>query len=576
MKSKQNFCSVLAVGFILFFFWSVALYWLNRTCDEVVSAFLPRNINVQEPEELKVEMPGPGYYRPGSLNCSLPDLNESGLEQSMQRLLAAPEEQTYMEFRENRSCWIAFVYDNTLRQILVRRTESVNRQISQKTLGYIGPKGYSDTKNPGLGAFGTLLSMTPYFNHNKPLSAFHFFLYEPSGQRFYRIDMNVHQILDKGSVFYTLAADSIKITEGPVINQPDWQPAEIKQILSGKMYITYIPAAQRIRKFHPFAADQYPGVDPQTMPDSGDTYIDNITIPNAPRVRWPEKDLLVLHSSGRIDYVAGNTLSVVRTAGYLPKVGFYTHSKSRNLHDLGGYGITALMEPNDVYRGIAVAAASRDGLTMQMDFYDDKGNACEIKSLKLYHFYNCSLYTLTNYPAGPVYLLSRYLAENLQSPLLRLLDMPAAKWVQAQNRQNTIFVQPNSLIGLMKFESDRFGFWLQFLLLMLPSLIISIWLGILARKRAALLGYSELSKDGWFIAILALGIPAYITFRLTLPKQRMVTCANCGNLRRVEFETCQSCKRDWQKTKSLTTAPDWSVRDTAKTDTDTPVKSEMS
>jgi hypothetical protein len=38
----------------------------------------------------------------------------------------------------------------------------------------------------------------------------------------------------------------------------------------------------------------------------------------------------------------------------------------------------------------------------------------------------------------------------------------------------------------------------------------------------------------------------------------------------VEFENCQSCKRDWQKTKTLTTPPDWSVKDLAKTAVDNP------
>jgi len=116
----------------------------------------------------------------------------------------------------------------------------------------------------------------------------------------------------------------------------------------------------------------------------------------------------------------------------------------------------------------------------------------------------------------------------------------------------------------MKIEFGRFDFWFQLLFLMLPSLAISIWLAFAARRKAALLGCDTLAKDAWFIAILAFGIPAYITFWLMLPKERMVTCANCGNPRRVEFDICQSCKCDWEKTKTLTTPPDWSVRDAAK------------
>jgi hypothetical protein len=263
-------------------------------------------------------------------------------------------------------------------------------------------------------------------------------------------------------------------------------------------------------------------------------------------------------------------LTVAKCAGYLPRVGFYQQSLSNYPQDIGDYDILGLYDPNDKHLGTAAAAVSRDGLSMQIVFYDDKGKliAGETEIFPLYHFTNngtlSGLSALTSLPRGPLLITLRYVWENLQPPVLRLLDLPASQWFSPATGYSHLFVRPNSMIGLMKIEFDSFNFWLLWLFLMLPSLILSLLLATSARIKAAQMGYPALSKDGWFVAIIAFGIPAYITFRLTLPKQRMVTCANCGNLRRVEFEACQSCKRDWQKTRDLTTAPDWCVRDTGK------------
>ncbi len=235
---------------------------------------------------------------------------------------------------------------------------------------------------------------------------------------------------------------------------------------------------------------------------------------------------------------------------------------------MADYQVMGLYDSHGIHLGTAVAAASRDGIMTALDFYDAQGNLTAHKPL--------GRDARDIIPSDTHCLWFKYLLENLQSPLLRLLDLPAAQLIDPINQYSTLFVRPASFIGLLKIELDRFDFWFQLLFLMLPSLMLSSWLSIKARRKAALLGYDTTDKDIWFIAILAFGIPAYITFKLMLPKERMVTCANCGNLRRVEFENCQFCKRDWQKTKSLTTAPDWSVRDVAKAAAENPSASSLS
>ena len=61
------------------------------------------------------------------------------------------------------------------------------------------------------------------------------------------------------------------------------------------------------------------------------------------------------------------------------------------------------------------------------------------------------------------------------------------------------------------------------------------------------------------LATVALGLAGYIAYRLTRPKVVMVTCANCGRLRRPDLERCQHCGRSWEM--GDLGAPGWRVRE---------------
>ncbi len=56
---------------------------------------------------------------------------------------------------------------------------------------------------------------------------------------------------------------------------------------------------------------------------------------------------------------------------------------------------------------------------------------------------------------------------------------------------------------------------------------------------------------------LAFGLVAYITYRLTRPDLSLVTCANCGRLRRVDQGQCHRCNAQWEVPEL--TAPAWRV-----------------
>jgi hypothetical protein len=570
MQPQKRWIYTLAIGFIVIFFWSIVSYWgdwiYNLSSTEINFA----STRLYEPELLRINTTDPKNYIKGSFHCQI-DLKDyiyrqTGLGISVNYSF---EPETEFSYPTDEGCRLSFAYDKIIGQFVIRNINHQQKEPTQKIVGYIGPKGYSAAVDPQLGTFSN-----PFFVHWIRLSSglTGRIVYDNVLRRFYRIEINytVRRPTPK-ITFYTILTDSIKIIEGPQLQTDKnivdvWKWKENPSAFS----LSWMPPQQRIRKLKPeYSEGQYASADPNTLPD--ETYREKfIPLENAPKSHTNKNEFFVLYEDGRIDYIDGNTLTVTKCAGYLPQVGFYQQSMSNHPHDLGDYDILSLYDPNDKHLGTAAATVSRDGLSMQIVFYDDKGKsiAGETENIPLYYFTNngplSGLSVLTSLPRGPLLIALHYLWENLQPPVLRLMDLPASRWFSPATGYSHLFVRPNSMIGLLKFDASAAHFWFLWLFLMLPSLVLSVWLGINARKKAGLLGYDQLSRDAWFIAILAFGIPAYITFKLLLPKQRMITCANCGNLRRVEFETCQSCKRDWKKTKSLTTAPDWCVRDTTK------------
>ncbi|MCP4153520.1 MAG: hypothetical protein GY757_37680, partial [bacterium] len=92
-----------------------------------------------------------------------------------------------------------------------------------------------------------------------------------------------------------------------------------------------------------------------------------------------------------------------------------------------------------------------------------------------------------------------------------------------------------------------------------PSIIFSIWLATRVNKNAVVVGLSENARLYWTIGTLAFGLTAYITYRLTRPGITLVTCQNCGKMRRPDMDRCHRCKSEWLVPEL--TPPAWRVLD---------------
>jgi hypothetical protein len=75
--------------------------------------------------------------------------------------------------------------------------------------------------------------------------------------------------------------------------------------------------------------------------------------------------------------------------------------------------------------------------------------------------------------------------------------------------------------------------------------MLGLLLAWAANRNAVLVGLSQRARFWWILATIAFGLSAYITYRLTRPKITLVTCVNCGKLRRPDMENCHRCGARW-------------------------------
>jgi uncharacterized membrane protein len=162
------------------------------------------------------------------------------------------------------------------------------------------------------------------------------------------------------------------------------------------------------------------------------------------------------------------------------------------------------------------------------------------------------------------FTVGKYFVENLHPPILSLASYYTAYSFEAVAGHRGLFFLPNSFIA-MQGRIDYGNFitrLLSALWFMSPSIIFSIWLVTRVSKDAVVVGLSNNVRLYWIIGTLAFGLAAYITYRLTRPKITLVTCLNCGKMRRPDMDRCHRCKSAWFVPEL--TPPAWRVLDGAE------------
>jgi len=280
--------------------------------------------------------------------------------------------------------------------------------------------------------------------------------------------------------------------------------------------------------------------------------------------------ILVLDESGRIDLLDRETLQFAGTAGYLPAPEtFYPSKTSVRPKDLLGYNVLPLSIDRE-YIGMCVAGTSREGTAMAVTVFDSQGRLLREGHTKITedeHRHRGASYipsskaVFFHVPWAPALTTAKYLLENLHPPILNIASFFAADSFDAAAGHRALFFLPNSFIAMKGREvsEDVVGIYFSALLLISPSIILAGFLARRVTKDAAAVGLSKNAKLPWIIATIAFGLSAYITYRLTRPKMTLVTCANCGRLRRPDMDKCHCCGSKWFVPEL--TPPAWRVLD---------------
>ncbi len=314
--------------------------------------------------------------------------------------------------------------------------------------------------------------------------------------------------------------------------------------------------------------------------------------------------LLVLDKSGRIDLLDKETLEFVRrtpefsgVAGRLPGPEAYFGPKgSVTPRELLDYEVWPLAlttyffeNPEEVrvtfgdpsyflkrlpvradrkYLGMFAASLSRDGTALALAVFDEKGKVIKTEYSRLpkqeghqTSYLQSSKAFFFGAPWSPTLTIGKYLAENLHPPILSVASYFTASAFEAASGHRALFFLPNSFIAIKAGDrgenfAERFMSALWFIL---PSIILAIWLACRVSKNAVVVGLSENARLYWIIGTLAFGLTAYITYRLTRPKITLVTCPNCGKMRRPDMAKCHRCKSDWHVLELI--PPVWRVVD---------------
>ena len=401
------------------------------------------------------------------------------------------------------------------------------KNIVESKVYFAGPNGVSEKASASLGRFEKPIVERSYFFRGLRL-------YDVKQRRFYLIDYK------KG-----------KVAVGPELPPGDnIEPVAIGEDAGGWE--------------SPKAKDVNGEWRPQTV------FLPACTEPNERWIRfgYTEKYITVLDKSGRI-YEVNTANWSMRNIGYLPVPwSFFSDGQQNGAatpRNLLYYQINPVhyilkdakkgwpWEVKDIkYFGMCVSSLSREGTALAVAVFDPNGD--------LVYRGDTQANGGTVYAKSPLATTTLFILENLQPPVFEIASYLCGDSIEASAGHRALFILPNSFVGMLgRYSGTKFDREVFLPFLMGPSLILSIWLAFCVRKDTKILGLSGTAKKWWTAGTIAFGLPAYITYRLTRPKETLVTCQNCGSMRRPDMEVCHRCGSKWEMLEL--TPPNWRICD---------------
>jgi hypothetical protein len=245
--------------------------------------------------------------------------------------------------------------------------------------------------------------------------------------------------------------------------------------------------------------------------------------------------LPVVDESGTVAVIDLRTWKLLSDAGHLPRPHTFFGRGSSRPRDLFDYGVGVIVKrpENEEYAGLMAASVSRQGSLVTVAVFDKEGRLVQES------YGRCGFRPV-------LFLTTKYLVESLHPPVLTLASFFTAYSFEAGATYRAMFLMPNSFVALQRDRETNFIFQLlAALLFLLPALAFSGFLSWRVVRDAAVMGSSRWARRLWGLATFALGLPVYITYRLTRPRIALALCSNCGRGRRVDRDVCHHCGGGW-------------------------------
>lgn len=385
------------------------------------------------------------------------------------------------------------------------------------------------------------------------------FYYDRQARRFERIDTEVVPVRNEAGEVIGFAPGEREVVKGPVIPEEqlsDFVPVQVDAIYKGLaewLDIRFYPPAREL------GAEE----------DRGE-----------PFGGWKEikagfgwgagEDVLVLGADGTIRRLDKETLTLGGMAGYLPPprdlFGAETRAMPERLPAYRVYPLSRTVDGKTEYLGMLAVSISYGGYGYGLQFFDTEGMPTEMETGR--ETPTVPIERIASQPGGLLILTGKAVVENLQPAGLNAGSIVLADTFESRAALRGMFVRPNILGGIFA-RSKGTGFFTRYgfaFLTILPSVALGLIVGFVLRRRALRLGESRGAGRLWFVLGLLLGIPAWITFAIVRPRAALVTCGNCGELRRPDRARCHACGAGWDL--EYLAAPAWRVKDAAEGEED--------
>ncbi len=566
MNSQKSYSiAVITTGFIVLVLLSIGLYWARLFCTVALDGITPlanRRVRIQPSGLVNARLENEpngviGSYISADTNPR--QLSWMGtIDYWYSRLPLGPKSNVFQYYRADETRCVYF--DKAIGKIVVCRIYREDAD-DEKEEGFwvrepelfVGCKGISVSDNEKDGRF-----VEPTVDFDTALSS-SMVIYDKGPRRFFRADLETKQI-----------------TEGPVDVLDD--VGRIAQMGNVAKNRTMIDMAWMPPLRPPTEADK----------DRRNSYAAMFggRIPVVEASNEACEYVLVLNESGYIYRLHRQTLAFAGVAGYLPAAPTYYTSAEGSVspRDLLAYRVVPLsLDDEGGYRGIFVASLSGEGNGIALAVFDGEGQlvaqnvtmADSVVALAMKEdgakegghmgigsdvLKKASVRKVYfEMPWGPMLVGGRYLIENLQPPILGVASYFSSSRFEAGAGRRGLFILPHSTAGMLGryYEGHRVKRLGLLLVRLSPSLLLAVLLAMVVKANAISTGLSERAVRYWTAGTVAFGLSAYITYRLTRPREKLVTCINCGRGRRPDMEKCHHCGSAWEVPELVT--PSWRV-----------------